>query len=152
MLISGCRDEELAAEFLWPLKDGSTARHGALTYFLAQALDRATAGTTYRTVFEDVAAKVTQVRQGKQHPQMEGKSDRVLFGLDELPPMRYVRLAGVNDAGTAVTLAAGAALLVAFVLSLLTGGALWVQLERLMAQVQDGTFSAVDFDNFDQFF
>jgi hypothetical protein len=48
--------------------------------------------------------------------------------------------------------AAGAAILVAFVLSLLTGGALWVQLERLMAQVQDGTFSAVDFDNFDQFF
>ena len=48
--------------------------------------------------------------------------------------------------------AAGAALLVAFVLSLLTGGALWVQLERLMAQVQDGTFQAVDFDNFDQFF
>jgi hypothetical protein len=48
--------------------------------------------------------------------------------------------------------AAGAALLVSFVLSLLTGGALWVQLERLMAQVQDGTFRAVDFDNFDQFF
>jgi hypothetical protein len=48
--------------------------------------------------------------------------------------------------------AAGAAVLVAFVLSLLTGGALWVQLERLMGQVQDGTFSAVDFDNFDQFF
>lgn len=48
--------------------------------------------------------------------------------------------------------AAGAAVLVAFVLSLLTGGALWVQLERLMGQVQDGTFRAVDFDNFDQFF
>ncbi len=48
--------------------------------------------------------------------------------------------------------AAGTAVLVAFILSLLTGGALWVQLERLMGQVQDGTFSAVDFDNFDQFF
>jgi hypothetical protein len=48
--------------------------------------------------------------------------------------------------------AAGTAVLVAFLLSLLTGGALWVQLERLMGQVQDGTFSAVDFDNFDQFF
>ncbi|WP_216900303.1 hypothetical protein [Synechococcus sp. CCY 9618] len=48
--------------------------------------------------------------------------------------------------------AAGAAILAAFILSLLTGGALWVQLERLMGQVQDGTFSAVDFDNFDQFF
>ena len=48
--------------------------------------------------------------------------------------------------------ASGAALLVAFVLSLLTGGALWVQLERLMAQVEAGNFKAVDFDNFDQFF
>ncbi len=46
----------------------------------------------------------------------------------------------------------GTALLVALLLSLLTGGALWVQLERLMAQVQDGSFRAVDFDNFDQFF
>ena len=46
----------------------------------------------------------------------------------------------------------GAALLVAFVLSLATGGALWVQLARLMAQVEAGEFRAVDFDNFDQFF
>ena len=48
--------------------------------------------------------------------------------------------------------ASGAALLVSFVLSIGTAGALWVQLERLMAQVENGTFSAVDFDNFDQFF
>ena len=47
---------------------------------------------------------------------------------------------------------ARAALLVSFVLSVGTAGAIWVQLERLMGQVQDGTFSAVDFDNFDQFF
>ena len=47
---------------------------------------------------------------------------------------------------------AGTALLVALLLSLLTGGALWVQLEGLMHQVQDGSFKAVDFDNFDQFF
>jgi hypothetical protein len=46
----------------------------------------------------------------------------------------------------------GTALLVAFLLSLLTAGALWVQLERLMAQVEAGNFKAVDFDNFDQFF
>ncbi len=44
------------------------------------------------------------------------------------------------------------ALLVALLLSLLTAGALWVQLERLMEQVQSGNFKAVDFDNFDQFF
>ena len=46
----------------------------------------------------------------------------------------------------------GTALLVALLLSLLTAGALWVQLERLMEQVQAGNFRAVDFDNFDQFF
>ncbi|MEO1003597.1 MAG: hypothetical protein AAFX65_10865 [Cyanobacteria bacterium J06638_7] len=46
----------------------------------------------------------------------------------------------------------GVALLASFVLSIATAGALWVQLERLMQQVEDGTFSAVDFDNFDQFF
>ena len=48
--------------------------------------------------------------------------------------------------------APGAALLVSFVLSIATAGALWVQLERLMAQVEAGNFKAVDFDNFDQFF
>ncbi|NDG75398.1 MAG: hypothetical protein EBX49_08725 [Synechococcaceae bacterium WB8_1B_136] len=48
--------------------------------------------------------------------------------------------------------ASGAALLVALLLSLATAGALWVQLERLMEQVQSGNFKAVDFDNFDQFF
>jgi len=48
--------------------------------------------------------------------------------------------------------ASGAALLVALLLSLATGGALWLQLVRLMAQVESGNFRAVDFDNFDQFF
>jgi|TARA_B100001939_G_C16820204_1_gene564003 hypothetical protein len=48
--------------------------------------------------------------------------------------------------------ASGAALLVALLLALLTGGALWVQLERLMTQVEQGKFRAVDFDNFDEFF
>ena len=48
--------------------------------------------------------------------------------------------------------ASGAALLVALLLALLTGGALWVQLERLMTQVEQGKFRAVDFDNLDEFF
>ena len=41
---------------------------------------------------------------------------------------------------------------VAMLLSILTGGGLWVQLERLMTQVEAGNFKAVDFDNFDEFF
>ena len=42
--------------------------------------------------------------------------------------------------------------LIALLLSLLTGGALFAQLERLMEQVEAGKFKAVDFDNFDEFF
>jgi hypothetical protein len=48
--------------------------------------------------------------------------------------------------------ASGTSLLVSFLLSLLTIGALWVQLVRLMEQVEKGTFKVVDFDNFDEFF
>jgi len=48
--------------------------------------------------------------------------------------------------------AAGTAVLVAFLLSLATAGALWMQLVGLMKQVQAGNFKAVDFDNFDEFF
>ena len=48
--------------------------------------------------------------------------------------------------------ASGAAFLVALLLSLLTGGALWTQLEGLMKQVEARTFKAADFDNFDEFF
>ena len=46
----------------------------------------------------------------------------------------------------------GLALLVALILSLLTGTGLWAQLEGLMKQVESGNFKAVDFDNFDEFF
>lgn len=46
---------------------------------------------------------------------------------------------------------AGVALLVFFVLSIGTAGALWVQLERLMRQLKVGNFKAIDFDNFNEF-
>jgi len=44
------------------------------------------------------------------------------------------------------------AFFVGLFLSLVTGGALWVQLEQFMKQVENGEFKVVDFDNFDQFF
>ena len=46
----------------------------------------------------------------------------------------------------------GISLTIASLLSLLTGGALWAQLENLMKQVESGNFKAIDFDNFDEFF
>nr|YP_002049411.1 hypothetical protein PCC_0787 [Paulinella chromatophora]ACB43201.1 hypothetical protein PCC_0787 [Paulinella chromatophora] len=46
----------------------------------------------------------------------------------------------------------GIAIISALSISLLTCGAIWVQIERLMVQVENGNFKVVEFDNFDQFF
>ena len=68
---------------------------------------------------------------------------------DRLPllPLGTVEI-NLSYGGTLI----GVTLLVALLLSLLTGGALFAQLERLMLQVEEGNFKAVDFDNFDEFF
>jgi hypothetical protein len=106
VLISGCRDEELSYEHRPPDLGGKVA-HGALTYFLTQELRRATPGTTYRDVYERAAAQVSGANS-KQHPQMEGKADREIFGVRDIEPMRHVRVS--SRKGNTVTLAAGAAL------------------------------------------
>ena len=106
VLISGCRDEELSYEHR-PADLGGQIAHGALTYFLTQELRRAIPGTTYRDVYERAAAQVTGAN-GKQHPQMEGKADREVFGVRDIEPMLHVRITARK--GETVTLAAGAAL------------------------------------------
>ncbi len=109
VVISGCRDEQLSGELGLPQADGTITYHGALSYYFTQALGNVWPGATYRSVFEEVAPQVTAFRQGKQHPQLEGNIDRELFGMKDIPPMRYVRVASVASEGTSITLAAGAA-------------------------------------------
>lgn len=105
VLLAGCRDEEISYEY--QVEGGSQpVVHGAMTYFLSEELVRAVPGTTYRDVFERVAAKVN-ANNGRQHPQMEGRIDREIFGIRDVEPMRFVRVAARE--GTIVTLAAGAA-------------------------------------------
>jgi hypothetical protein len=106
VLISGCRDEELSYEYAPPEGNGKL-KHGALTYFLSRELRQATPGTTYRDIFERAAGLVTAAND-RQHPQMEGRADREIFGIRDLEPTRFV-LVGERK-GAKVTLAAGAAL------------------------------------------
>jgi len=109
VMISGSRDTELSGELIANNADGTKSHHGVLTYWLSQALSSAKSGATYRSVHEAVAPNVSTFRQGKQHPQIEGRIDRELFGMKEIPPMRYLRVAGVAADGNSITLAAGAA-------------------------------------------
>ncbi|MFL5494530.1 MAG: caspase domain-containing protein, partial [Gemmatimonadales bacterium] len=105
VLLAGCRDEETSYEYRPPEGKGEIV-HGALTYFLSEELRRATAGMSYRDLFERAAAKVNAANNS-QHPQMEGRADREIFGITDLEPMPFVRVT-VRD-GAAVTLGRGAA-------------------------------------------
>ncbi|MEO8480017.1 MAG: caspase family protein [Gemmatimonadota bacterium] len=105
VVISGCRDEETSFEYNPPEGNGEVT-HGALTYFLAQQLRQVTPTTTYRDIFERTAGLVNAVHSA-QHPQMEGKSNRVIFGMRELVPQTFVRV--TTRDGDIVTLATGVA-------------------------------------------
>ena len=105
VVISGCRDEEIAWEYR-PPEGGGTVTHGALSWFLGHQLRQARPGTTYRDVFERAAALVNG-NNAAQRPQMEGKADREIFGVKDVVPTRYLKVTSRN--GDLITLSAGAA-------------------------------------------
>ncbi len=105
VVISGCRDEEIAYEYTPPEGRGAVT-HGALSWFLSHQLRQARPGTTYRDVFERAAALVNG-NNPAQRPQMEGKADREIFGVKDVVPTRYLKVTARN--GELITLSAGAA-------------------------------------------
>ena len=105
VLMAGCRDEERSYEH--QTEDGDEpVIHGAMTYFLCQALLQSTSGTTYRDVFTRVKSKVTAAKS-QQHPQIEGTLDREIFGIRDIEPLQSIRV--TNRSGKEVTLAGGSA-------------------------------------------
>lgn len=92
-LIAGCRRDEKAREH----EDPATQQvHGALTYFLSQELARATGSLSYRDVFLPASVQVT-THYRSQHPQLEGESDRQLFGLERVHYTPFARLEAIVD-------------------------------------------------------
>ena len=95
VVMSGCRDNELASEYSHQGTNGPVAT-GALTYFLTNALRQAQSGSTYRDVFElakqSVLSEITE-----QHPQIEGRQDREIFGIKDIEPLRFIPITSVND-------------------------------------------------------
>jgi Caspase domain len=104
VLIAGCRDDEESKEYFPPEGGGP---HGALTYFLCDALRKATPTTTYRDIFDVLAARVNAYN-AVQHPQIEGTADKVVFGVDDITPAPFATLTSRD--GQTVGLSAGQAM------------------------------------------
>ena len=107
VLIAGCRSEERSMEVNPSSAAGRDKAHGALTWFLTRNLKEAEAGTTYKDVFEMATAQVTREKPG-QHPQMEGRLDRAIFGIVDLPTATYRLVTARSERGE-ISLRGGAA-------------------------------------------
>lgn len=105
VVIAACRADELANEHK-AFTGEAVVRHGALTFFLGQALLQAQSGATWRDLFERAAPRIT-AKYGRQHPQIEGRMDALLFGTEEIRPASYLQVLAAGD-GT-VELGGGAA-------------------------------------------
>ena len=90
VVIAACQADEYANEHK-AFTGEEVVKHGALTYFLGQALLRMQTGATWRDVFEQVAPALTS-KYGRQHPQLEGKMDELLFGTEEIRPASYLQV------------------------------------------------------------
>ena len=92
VLISGCLAPELSNETRF-----GDRRHGAMTWFLAEALRAAQPGATYRSVMDSVRTNVTS-RFPTQHPQVEGPGvDLNIFGVDRINSAPYVLVQSTDD-------------------------------------------------------
>ncbi|HWT01785.1 MAG TPA: caspase family protein [Pyrinomonadaceae bacterium] len=101
--ISGSRSNELSNEMV--VLDGSRS-NGAMTFYLIDALKRATPETTYREVMEEVSSKVGE-EYPRQHPQVEGDVRRPVFAGAASRENPFIGIAGVK--GTTLTIKAGLA-------------------------------------------
>jgi len=102
VLVAGCRNEEKAYEH----RGEGGVVHGAMSFHFYGALTSISSATTYSDVFEGVYAAVTGAND-KQHPQLEGAADRVVFGVETVEPLRYLLVS--SRSGEEVVISGGAA-------------------------------------------
>jgi Caspase domain len=95
VVIAACQAGEYANEHK-AFTGAEVVKHGALTYFLGQALLQAQTGSTWRDVFEQTAPLLT-AKYGRQHPLLEGRMDELLFGTEEIRPASYLQVLAASD-------------------------------------------------------
>lgn len=102
VLVTGSRSDELSYEDMTP--EGVVM--GSMTYELVKALEASRESKlTYRALGEEIRTRVSAVRP-TQHPQLEGRVDRVFLGLEEVVPQPYFA-ARLGSSGTELILDGG---------------------------------------------
>ena len=102
-LLAACGSTEEANEHAF---DGKQT-HGALTYWMVEALQQIGPGFTYRVLLDNVLANIHS-QFASQTPQLEGEGNRVVFGAGEVPTQRGITVLKLFGDGT-VLLNAGEA-------------------------------------------
>lgn len=93
-LLAACRDRELAQEYIDYFEDGEPA-YGAFTWHLTDALWKLQPGTSYAMLHEAVAAQVNAYNP-YQMPQLEGVTDRAVFGALTVRRDPFITVTGVE--------------------------------------------------------
>ncbi len=102
VVVGACR----AGELSWEIRRErglDTFHYGPLTYHLAQAFTALGPGATWRDVLERVAPRVLAEQTSpkrRQHPQIEGDIDRVVYGLEQARAAAYLPVVKVDGDST----------------------------------------------------
>jgi hypothetical protein len=95
VLLAACRANEEANEYAF---DGKQT-HGALTYWMVDALQQIGPGFTYRILHDNILARVHS-QFSDQTPELEGEGNRVVFGSGEVVSQRGITVLKLNADGT----------------------------------------------------
>lgn len=104
VLLAACRQNELATEFRFNGVD----RCGALTYWLLDVLRQTGSNVAWKQVYDRLLAKITA--QFTQTPQLQGETERQIFGLTNLPQTYAVNVLQYDSARNRLQLNTGEAL------------------------------------------
>ncbi len=100
-LIAACKSTQAAVEARIP---GKKRRRGLLTLYLLKRLEDAAPETTYQDLVDEVSLDFDEYfrqrnrswdmdsKRIRQQPQLEGSRNRVVFGREEVPPLRYFEI------------------------------------------------------------
>ncbi len=101
-LLAACSPFEKALEFPFDGKE----KNGALTYWFLDAMRKIGPGLTYKMLHDRILTRIHS-QFASQTPMLEGEPDRVVFGVDKVPPIFAALVMQVDAVGKQVKIGAG---------------------------------------------